>query len=150
MTGRRVGRYMTPCPRTIGASERLAAAHRFMRENAIRHLPVLERDELVGVVSQRDLYFIETLKGVDPEQVAVSEAMSPAPYVIDPEASVARVVREMAKHKYGCAVVADKGDVLGVFTTTDALRVLDEVLTEQARAPRRGRTTAQGRRRARS
>jgi acetoin utilization protein AcuB len=145
-----ISRFMTICPHTIGASQTLAAAHRFMREHQIRHLPVLEGSELVGVVSQRDLYFIETLKGVDPELVTVEEAMSQAPFVIDPDASVARVVREMAKQKYGCAVVADKGEVIGVFTTTDALRVLDALLTERGRAPSRGRTTAQGRRRARS
>jgi hypothetical protein len=42
---------------------------------------------------------------------------------------------EMAKHKYGCAVVMERGEVLGLFTTTDALQVLHDLLAE--RHPRR-------------
>ena len=53
----------------------MAAAHRLMRRHKIRHLPILQEGKLVGVLSQRDLYFLETLKDVNPEEVNVSEAM---------------------------------------------------------------------------
>src|SRR5262245_58277645 len=56
---------MTPQPQTIGLDQTLDVAHRMMRENGIRHLPVLEHGELVGVLTQRDLYFLETIKGVE-------------------------------------------------------------------------------------
>lgn len=148
--GPRIARYMTPCPETIGAKEPLAVAHEVMRSFGIRHLPVVEGRELVGVISQRDLYFIETLKGANPTEVSVEEAMTPSPFVVDPEASLARVVREMATQRYGCAMVVERGVVVGVFTTTDALRVLDNLLTERDRSTPRTPASPAARRRART
>ena len=111
-----IERFMTPAPHTIGFRETLATAHRLMGEHGIRHLPVLESGRLVGIVSQRDLHLIETLRGVNPEEVEVSEAMTPSPYTVSPRASLRRVAAEMALHKYGSAVVLEKARVVGVFT----------------------------------
>jgi CBS domain-containing protein len=132
-------KYMTVCPITIGADQPLSTAHKVMRKRGIRHLPVLRAGELVGLVSQRDLYFLETIAGVDPETVRVEEAMSDAPYVVDPGASVRHVVREMADKKYGCAIVAERGEVMGLFTTVDALRLLSDLLESERTAKGMGR-----------
>ena len=35
----------------------------------------------------------------------------------------------MARHKYGSAIIVRGAEVLGIFTTTDALRALDTILT---------------------
>jgi len=120
--------YMTQNPKAIGRHRTLAAAHELMRRNRIRHLPVLEEGRLVGIVSEGDLHLFETLQGVDPDLEAVEEAMTPDPYAVDPDASVEDVSSVMAKHKYGSAVVVEKGRVVGIFTTTDALRALDGLL----------------------
>ena len=58
-----------------------------MREHGIRHLPVLDGGRLAGVVSERDLLFIDKLVDVDHERVPVSEAMSQDVYAV----SAARV-----------------------------------------------------------
>jgi acetoin utilization protein AcuB len=126
-----VDQFMTKSPYTIGHEQTLAAAHRKMREHSIRHLPVLNAGRLVGIVSQRDLHFIETLNDVDAEEVQVSEAMSEGAYTIGPRATVRKVAAEMAEQKYGCAVVMEKEHVVGVFTTVDALRALSSLLDEQ-------------------
>ena len=94
----------------------------------IRHLPVLHGGKLVGMLSDRDLHLIETLRDVDPEKVTVEEAMSPAVYSISPRAPLDDVVREMAHHKYGCAVIEDNGKLVGVFTTVDAMRAFADLL----------------------
>jgi len=122
---------MTKAPHTIGDHQTLGVAHRMMREHGIRHLPVLHAGKLIGILSQRDLHFIETLRDVDPEQVKVSEAMSQDTFTIGHRASVRKVAAEMAEHKYGSAVVLDKDHVVGVFTTVDALRALSALLEEQ-------------------
>ncbi len=80
------------------------------------------------MLSQRDLHLIETLKDVVPKEVLVEEAMSQDAYTVAPEAPLADVAREMALHKYGSAVIVRGKEVLGIFTTTDALRALDTVL----------------------
>lgn len=131
MTEPLIDQFMTRGPHTIGHDQTLAAAHRMMRDHAIRHLPVLEAGKLVGVVSLRDLHFIETLKDIDQEKVQVGEAMSQDVFATGPRASVRKVAAEMAEHKYGCAVVIDKGRVAGIFTTVDALQTLSRLLEAQ-------------------
>ncbi len=121
--------FMTRSVHTIGTKSPLTEAHRMMNDHAIRHLPVLEGGRLVGMLSQRDLHLIETIKGVDPKEVFVEEAMSQDAYTVAPEAPLGEVAREMGRHKYGSAVVIRGSQVLGIFTTTDALRALDTVLS---------------------
>jgi acetoin utilization protein AcuB len=116
-----VKRFMTRTPHTIGHDQPLTAAHQLMRQHDIRHLPVLDGGRLAGVLSQRDLYLIESLKDVDPERVSVSEAMSTEVFTVTPNTTLQTIVSEMAVHKYGSAVVMDANKVVGVFTTTDAL-----------------------------
>ena len=127
---------MTAAPETIRPGLPLAEAHRLMRERNIRHLPVLDGGKLVGVVSQRDLYLIESLKGVNPEEVPVEEAMSPQVWSVAPNTPLADAARYMHEHKDGCAVVVDGEKVVGVFTTTDAMRVLAELLDPPAQTRR--------------
>ncbi len=128
MSKHTVQRYMSASPVTIESHRTLAEAHELLREHGIRHLPVVEQGQLVGVVSQRDLYLVETLRGIDAATEKVAEAMSRDPYTTSPAASLEEVARDMADHKYGCAVVVDHGNVVGLFTTVDALRALATVL----------------------
>lgn len=121
-----IRQFMTPNPITIAAYQPLTAAHKVMREHHVRHLPVLAEGKLVGVVSMRDLYFIETLPGANPDEVLVSEAMSSEVYTVGPTTPLDEVVREMADNKYGSVVVVDGARIVGVFTTVDALRALLE------------------------
>ena len=127
--------YMTKGAHSIGPKQTLAVAHRIMRENHIRHLPVLDAGKLVGVVSDRDLHLVETLDDVDPETVPVEDAMTEQPYSCGPDAHLDTVARIMADHKYGCAVVLYKGKLLGVFTTTDALRALADLSARKVYPP---------------
>ena len=123
-----IDKYMTPGPHSVGEEQTLAQAHKLMREHHIRHLPVLHGGKLVGVLSDRDLHLIETLRDVDPEKVTVEEAMSPHVYTVSPKAPLDEVVREMVEHKYGCAVVEDNGKLVGVFTTVDAMQAFADLL----------------------
>ena len=124
-----IKKYMTTEVQTIGDEQPMSVAHHMMREQHIRHLPVLHDGKLIGVVSDRDLRLIETLQDVDPTKVAVSEAMTTDTYVVGPEAGLDEVVARMAANKYGSAVVTDHGHVVGIFTTVDACSALAELLS---------------------
>jgi acetoin utilization protein AcuB len=124
---------MTASPYTIGQEQPLSVAHEMMRTHGIRHLPVLHGGKLVGILSQRDLHFIETLKDVDPEKVRVSEAMSMETYAVGLRSTVRKVAEEMAEHRYGAAVVVDRERVVGIFTTIDGMRLLSELLSPAQR-----------------
>jgi acetoin utilization protein AcuB len=123
-----VSRYMTPSPHSIGAEQSLSRARIVMLEHGIRHLPVLHGGELVGIVSDRDLHLVESLDGVDPRLVTVSDAMSQETYVVTADAPLAEVARRMAEKKYGSAIVLKDGKVVGIFTTVDACRALADRL----------------------
>lgn len=122
--GLSVSDVMTPQPVTIGRGQSLAVAHQMMRDHRCRHLPVLEHNELVGVLSQRDLYFLESLGTFDLEADKVDDAMTHESYAVSPDAPLEEVARTMAEQRYGCAVVMERDRVIGIFTATDALRVL--------------------------
>jgi len=86
------------------------------------------REQLVGLVSERDLFLLETVRSVKPEKEPVEEAMTERPYAVAPTAKVREVVEEMLARRYGSAVVVDRGRVVGIFTRADALRALRDLL----------------------
>lgn len=124
----RIDEYMTRSPHSVGAEQTVGFARQLMRAHRIRHLPVLRAGALVGILSDRDVYWIETLKDAEGDKLRVEEAMTAAPYAVAPDASLEQVAREMAEHKYGSAVVMEHDKVIGVFTTTDALAALAALL----------------------
>jgi acetoin utilization protein AcuB len=128
MSRHEIHRFMTRSPHTISARHTLAEAHQTMRERGVRHLPVVQEGRLVGVVSQRDLYLLETLRGVDVGRELVEEAMTDEPFVVPPDAPLEEVAEVMATRKHGSALVMESTTVVGIFTSTDALRALASLI----------------------
>jgi acetoin utilization protein AcuB len=123
-----ISRYMTRQPCTIRKSARLPEARGLMRAHGVRHLPVVDDGKVVGVVSERDLYLLERLVGGDPE-TTVEDAMTSNVFSVTSDDALDTVVETMAEHKYGSAVIVDHGgEVAGIFTTVDGMRVLADVL----------------------
>jgi acetoin utilization protein AcuB len=126
--------FMSPAPHSIGRDQTLSLAHERMRAAGVRHLPVLDGGKLVGLLSQRDALFIETLRDVDPSTAPVEDAMSVDVYITSPDAPLAEVAATMAEHKYGCAVIMDGAHLAGIFTTVDALKALVNIAGNSTRA----------------
>ena len=120
--------YMTPSPQTIARNRSLSVAGRLMRDNHLRHLPVLDGGSIVGVVSQRDLLLVESLPGVNPTDVRVEEAMVQDVYTVSPTTPLGEAIEATIDRKIGSAIVCEGDKVLGVFTTIDALRALHQLL----------------------
>ena len=123
----KVREYMTASPHTIGFDQTLEHAASLLREHNIRHLPVLNGGYLVGVLTERDIALVETLKGVEPSKERAEDAMSQDCYTVTPEAMMSEVTAEMAEHKYGSAIVTERGKVIGVLTTVDVCRAFSEL-----------------------
>jgi acetoin utilization protein AcuB len=116
---------------SIALDAPISRAIELMQEHDIRHLPVLDGGQLVGIVSDRDLSAIETFEPANLTTLSVAEAMTPEPYTVLAGAPLAEVASKMADLKYGCAVLVDaQGGVLDIFTTSDALRLLAEALPQ--------------------
>ena len=124
---------MTRSPVTVERHTTLAHALKLMDDRGIRHLPVVEGAHLVGLISERELRIVDNMQGFNATFCTVGDFVEGMPYAVPETTSVREVVTTMATKKYGSAVVVggEGGDaVLGVFTTTDALRVFAEILDE--------------------
>ncbi len=119
-----VGEMMTAHPRCIAATDPIGEAHRLMKEEKLRHLPVLEGGLLVGMVSERDLLRLEAAVDVDQKHDPVSAAMSSPAFWVLPETPLPAVASQMRARGIGSAVVVSEGRVVGIFTTSDALDAL--------------------------
>ena len=144
-----ISRYVSSVVVLVGPAQPLSEAIRLMRLHEVRHLPVVAKGKLVGLISQRDVYLMQSLERSNPAEVLVAEAMTVDPYTVEPDERVDVVVREMARRKIGSALVTHNEILLGLFTTTDALLALaafveddrvpseDDVLAERAATAKR-------------
>ncbi|MCB9029773.1 MAG: CBS domain-containing protein [Deltaproteobacteria bacterium] len=120
---------MTACPHSIGPTQNLKVAKDMMLEHGIRHLPVLSHHRVVGVISHRDIYFATAVDQKPAEQIRIDTVYNEEPYTVTEDTPLVSVVDRMAKDGFGCAVVTDQhGELTGIFTTTDACRVLADRL----------------------
>ncbi len=116
---------------SISADDNLRIVDEIMQLGRVRHLPVVRRGQLVGVVSQRDLLHasLSNVMSLASEEqtlflegVNISQVMSSPPISIGPEAPVQEAARIMAARKIGCLPVIEDGKLAGIVTETDLLR----------------------------
>lgn len=123
----KIQKYMTTMPHSVRRDLPVKDAVRMMREHQIRHLPVQDGGKLLGVLTDRDIKLAASFK--DAESLTAEDVMTPDPYTVGPDTPADEVAREMAAHKWGCAIVQqDNGKVVGIFTAVDGMRVLGEIL----------------------
>ena len=123
---------------TLIEDETLAHAKRCMDLGRIRHLPVLRGSKLVGLVTHRDLLAasFSIFAEVEPAEqrrifvtVPVVEAMHRDVITVGPDESVADAAYILLDNKWGCLpVVNDDGDLLGIVTEADFLRLTVRLL----------------------
>jgi CBS domain-containing protein len=102
-----------------------------MTMGRIRHLPVVDGSEVVGVLSQRDLFRsalgAALAFGIQRPQelmrmLEVGDVMTTPAVTIEPEALVQDAARAMEEKRIGCLPVVEKGRLVGILTDTDILR----------------------------
>ncbi|MBL7545339.1 MAG: CBS domain-containing protein [Bdellovibrionaceae bacterium] len=123
-----IEKFMTTSPQTVGVEQTLSKAAGIMSDLRIRHLPVLSGGQLVGVISDRDIKMVSSLKDVDPDKTRIEEALTSEIYKVSPKTPLNEVCDYMADHKIGSALVVDNNRLVGIFTWVDALNALNELL----------------------
>jgi acetoin utilization protein AcuB len=119
--------YTSPAPVFVQESTTIEDVMKLMRENNIRHIPVVEGKKAVGIISDRDVKLALTF---DPSEKSIAKQIMVAnPYAVTAEESLESVAFELSKNKFGSAIIEnEKGEITGIFTVTDALNALIEVL----------------------
>lgn len=122
---------MTPCPYKIEASKGVDEALKVMDLRSISHLPVVGGDEVIGVVSKKDLEVAKHVCDSTSYCPTVGDICREDPYFVDSTTLLAEVTSAMAAKKTDYALVTDAdGNFVGIFTTTDACRVVTLLLNE--------------------
>lgn len=115
---------------SVTPRDELALAAQIMLWNAIRHLPVVEGERLVGMLSERDI--LAQRSPGSPRLVGqVADAMTPDPQTITPQADVEDAAASLAIHKHGSLPVADGDRLVGMITTTDLLAEMAQIPLEE-------------------
>lgn len=123
-----VQKYMTTTPYAINAESTIAEAAKVMNKHGIRHLPVVVTEgKKYGVLSDRDVKYAMSLAGFDTHNAKVKDICEDAPYITEPNTLISDVSAELAERKVGSALIVDNGHLVGIFTTTDACRALNDL-----------------------
>jgi acetoin utilization protein AcuB len=133
-----VQNWMTRDVVTVEADTPFLEARLILKDKKIRHLPVMDRGKLIGVVTDRDLKEAAPSGATTLDiyevnylllQMKVRDLVKRELVTIKPTNSVEKAALLMHDHKIGCLpVVDDAGALVGVITETDLLGVMVEIL----------------------
>ncbi len=120
----------------LPSSSPLSDATDVMHRHNVRHIPVLDDGQAVGIVSDRDLraYLGEIYRSatsLNPRQnLTLGEVMQSSPISVDPSTDITDVIDAMLENKIGAVVVADTlGNLRGIVSYEDILRYVRDELS---------------------
>lgn len=119
---------------TIDADDSMQDATRLLKEYSIRMLPVMKKNKLVGIVTDRDLKKASASDATTLEihellylltKIKVKDIMTKDPITVPPDYTVEETARVLLDSKIsGAPVVDNNGQVVGAITQSDLFRVL--------------------------
>ena len=138
----KVSEYMTAKVVTVAPDTGIREAFFIMKENSIRHLPVIEDLQLVGIVSDRELrrpnwvdeaHDIAHVYLLD-DNMAVNDVMIRNVMVLHTYDTLRKAVKLLIEHNIGAAPVLDKtSTVVGMLSAVDLLRAFNDAITEEVK-----------------
>jgi len=124
-----VEEFTTPNPVTAGEDLPVDELRRLMQEHGVRHLPIVRDGRIVGIVSDRDVRVALGLGEGQRIQVRAADLMATDLLTVNATQPLDEVAFAMSDRKLGSAIVNDQqGEFLGIFTVTDALNALIEIV----------------------
>lgn len=120
---------------TLTPDQSLYEAERLFKKHRIRHIPVVEGDKLIGIVSYSDLLRISFADMTDGEEEVTSvvydmytipQIMAKTPLTVTADTSIKEVAEILAAQSFHSIPVVDNGKLVGLVTTTDLIKYLLE------------------------
>ena len=115
---------------TITPKDSLYDAERLFKEHHIRHLPVVEGNKLVGILSYSDLLKIsyadvnesDDVESIVYETFTIPQIMAKSLVTVEPDTSIKQAVELLTNQSFHSLPVVENGILQGVLTTTDLLK----------------------------
>jgi len=121
---------MTPSPKTIAIDAHLSDAQAMMEKLGVNHLPVMDSGIVESIITDRDIkrFTLPAHKLSADEDLLVSDIASTRAFIADVDDPLEKVLRSMMEQENAAVVVLEQGELTGIFTETDACRVLADML----------------------
>jgi len=138
----KVSKYMTTKLITCTPEMSVKSAYLTMISHRVRHIPVVEGDQLVGIISDRDLRRPSWVDALDDwtqyyqisDDTKVADIMTTKPVTVRTYDRIDKAVRIFREERYGAVPVLDKnGDLVGILSAHDLLGALDDLLIAKGR-----------------
>lgn len=131
--------WMRENPVTISPDATLATAQDLMSEHEVRRLPVVERGELIGIVTHSDILRQIPVTADETDdatrvlltQRTVREVMTYSPITINPSATIQEAAERMLEYQVSGLPVVRSGKVVGIITESDIFRLVVESWAEE-------------------
>lgn len=129
-----VDQLMTTALVTARVEEPIDSIDFEMQMAAIRHIPVVdERNHLVGIVSQRDL-LRSMARRPNGRRIPIGSIMTTRVLTVQASDPAADALDVLLENKIGCVpVLGEQGQLVGLVTETDFLRLARDVLEGRPR-----------------
>ena len=137
----KVSKYMTQKLITATPEMTVKQAFMTMRTHRVRHLPVVDGDRLVGIISDRDLRRPRWAEKIDDwtayyqvtDDITVADVMASNPEVLHTYDKILKAVSVFREQRYGALPVLDKEqNLVGILSAQDLLLALEELLLHAA------------------
>lgn len=134
-----VRQFMTTPVTSLSSTARLLEAGLLLRAGRIRHIPIIDEGQLVGILSDRDIQRCtpSMLTRVAAEEynaifenTPISRVMTREPQHVSPDTPLQTAAELLRAHKLGCLLVVEDGNVVGIITKDDMLAALVKLLDE--------------------
>lgn len=142
VSGVRVTDWMTEAVLAVETFDSIAVARQLMAKHRVNQLPVLDNDNLVGIVTDRDIrdayptsLMIDRAEAIDrfAEKITVEEVMTHDVFIVRPETALATAVGLLRRHRIGSLPVVKDKKLVGIITRSD---ILDYVLSRSGKRMR--------------
>ena len=128
--GKTIRDVMTSNPCTIDADKDIVYAAKMLKDEDVGVAPIVEGDQLIGVLTDRDIAIKVVAEGRDPQTTKVRDIASKDIVTIDPQQNLDEALRLMAQHQVRrLPVVEEDGKVVGIVAQADIALAGDDKKT---------------------
>jgi CBS domain-containing protein len=110
---------MTENPRSISAAASVIEAAQLMRETHVGSLPITDGEQLVGMITDRDITMRVVAEAADRMGTSVGDVSSRDLITVEPDRDLDEALQLMARHQVRRLPVVENGKLVGIVAQAD-------------------------------